>query len=685
MLRALLSLAILSGTGCFNSMLLTPVNTSEPVEQTVVIEAKSLFCSDKIAIIDVDGMLLNARKSGMLSDGENPVSLFRERLDKAAQDNDVKAVVLRINTPGGAVTASDIMYQDVMTFRRETNKPVVACMMDVAASGGYYLAMGCDMIYAHPTTVTGSIGVIMSMYNGSGLAKIMGVTSEAIKSGPNKDIGNPLRPMTDSERAILQAMVDKFYAQFVTVVANGRHLPEERVRHLADGRVYTGAEAQQSRPGGSGRLSRRRSDRGEGHGRHQGRGHRDLRSRLRLPRQHLRRGTAHSERDQRQARAAGHDRRRGRSRFYVPVGAGRGEVSWPMIKCTGPNDPTAITPVCKGRGIMAAANVPTSEERMKQIQDYPFVYSDGEPMDSGWAVECMHLLAASVLWLFRERTDFYVGGDMFIYFSPHHVMNRDFRGPDLFVVNGGVSLEPHRLAWVSWLEANRLPDVIFELTSPTTEHVDRTTKFQLYEQTWRTRNYFIYDQATKRLDGWELDSDQHYQPLTPNAKGRLWCAELSVWVGTWEGEFDRRSSTWPRFFDAQGNLVLTAEEAAVQRADEAEAAADETQRLADDAVRKADDAMRKANNAVRKANNAERKAGDAERKAGDAERKADDAERKADDAERKADDAKQKADDEKRRADDEKRRADAAEAELERLRNLLKQSGRGNGSTPPAP
>jgi protease-4 len=151
---------------------------------------------------------------------------------------------LRINTPGGAVTASDIMYQDVLAFRHETGKPVVACMMDVAASGGYYIAMSCDQVYAHSTTVTGSIGVIMSMYNATGLTKLVGISSEAIKSGPNKDIGNPLRPMTDSERAILQGMVDKFYDQFVTVVAEGRHLSEERVRVLADGRVYTGIEAQ---------------------------------------------------------------------------------------------------------------------------------------------------------------------------------------------------------------------------------------------------------------------------------------------------------------------------------------------------------------------------------------------------------------------------------------------------------
>ena len=118
--------------------------------------ACGMLCRDKIALIDVEGLIVNARTGGLFSSGDNPVSLFRERLDTAACDKRVKAVVLRINTPGGGVTASDIMYRDLVNFRQETGKPVVACLMDVAASGGYYLAVGCDRIFAHPTTVTGS-------------------------------------------------------------------------------------------------------------------------------------------------------------------------------------------------------------------------------------------------------------------------------------------------------------------------------------------------------------------------------------------------------------------------------------------------------------------------------------------------------------------------------------------------
>lgn len=243
--RWLALLATLPMTGCFNGLLLTPTNVSCPVEETTVVCARRWLCKDKIVLIDVEGMLMNARSSGMFSSGDNPVSLFRERLDAAAEDRHVKAVVLRINSPGGAVTASDIMYRDLLNFREKTKKPVVACMMDVAASGAYYLAMGCDWVYAHPTTVTGSIGVIMSLYNAAGLAAKIGVSSNPIKSGPIKDVGNPLREMTDAERAVLQGMVNSFYDQFVRIVATGRRLPEDRVRVLADGRVYTGIQAKE--------------------------------------------------------------------------------------------------------------------------------------------------------------------------------------------------------------------------------------------------------------------------------------------------------------------------------------------------------------------------------------------------------------------------------------------------------
>jgi protease IV len=239
--------ACLPLTGCFNGLLLMPTHVSEPVEETVVTDASRWLCRDKVALIDVSGMIMNARSSGLFGDGDNPVSLFRERLDAAAADPHIKAVVLRINSPGGAVTASDIMYRDLVNFRHKTGKPVVACLMDIAASGAYYLAMGADHVIAHPTTITGSIGVIMSLYNAAGLAAKIGITSNPIKSGRIKDIGNPLRDMTDEEREVLQRLVDCFYGQFVQIVATARHMSEDEVRRLADGSVYSGIEAKELR------------------------------------------------------------------------------------------------------------------------------------------------------------------------------------------------------------------------------------------------------------------------------------------------------------------------------------------------------------------------------------------------------------------------------------------------------
>src|SRR5262249_55063967 len=245
-MRLLVILATIGLAGCFHGITICPACSDGPVEEAIIRDAKSCFCRDRVAIIDVEGLILNAKTGGLLTgDSDNPVSLFRERLHAAADDGRVKAVVLRINSPGGGGTASDILYRELLHFRKETGKPVVACMMDVAASGGYYVAMGSDVVYAHPTTVTGSIGVIMSLYDASGLFAKLGVASNPIKSGPNKDIGNPARPMSDGERAILQGMIDQFYGEFVKVVARGRGLSEERVRALADGRIYTGMEAQE--------------------------------------------------------------------------------------------------------------------------------------------------------------------------------------------------------------------------------------------------------------------------------------------------------------------------------------------------------------------------------------------------------------------------------------------------------
>jgi signal peptide peptidase SppA len=179
------------------------------------------FVTDKIVVIDVDGVMMNKAQDSWMRSGDNPVSTFLEKLDKAAGDEDVKAIVLRINSPGGSVAAADMMYHSLAEFKHKKKVPVVACMMDVAASGGYYLACGSDGIIAQPSCVTGSIGTIMQTFSVAGTMEKIGVEAVAVKSGKMKDIGSPLHDMTDEEKQILQEIIDRFYEQFLTVVFNG--------------------------------------------------------------------------------------------------------------------------------------------------------------------------------------------------------------------------------------------------------------------------------------------------------------------------------------------------------------------------------------------------------------------------------------------------------------------------------
>jgi protease-4 len=151
--------------------------------------------------------------------------------------------VIRINSPGGTVTASDIIFHELRTFKSRRDIPVVAVMMDVAASGGYYVALAADTIVAHPTTVTGSIGVIMFTVNAEGLLDKVGLQAAAIKSGERKDMGSPFRALTPDERAIFQSVIDELQRQFVDKVVARRGLTRDAAQRAADGRVYTAEQA----------------------------------------------------------------------------------------------------------------------------------------------------------------------------------------------------------------------------------------------------------------------------------------------------------------------------------------------------------------------------------------------------------------------------------------------------------
>ena len=197
------------------------------------------------------------------------------------------------------------------------------------------------------------------------------------------------------------------------------------------------------------------------------------------------------------------------------------------------------------------------------------IFDDGMPMESNKHRINMNILIASVISLMesRKRKDYFVGGNMFIYYSSEQVRNLDYRGPDFFVCLN-VDGQKDRQGWVVWEEEGRYPDVIIELMSPSTAKVDQVTKKNLYEKTFHTRNYFIY--APIKGDffkGWELDLGKGYQELEVNDKGWLWCSSLDVWVGRWEGILQNQKGTWLRFYHPDGSLVLLPEEAEKQRAE----------------------------------------------------------------------------------------------------------------------
>jgi protease-4 len=195
---------------------------------------------EAVAIVRVEGVILS---------GSPPVSPFEgggaysdqivEHLEQAQEDASVKAILLRVNSPGGSVVASDEIYQKML----EVEKPIVVSMGELAASGGYYVSAPADVIMANPATLTGSIGVITEITNLEELMEKIGVEVVVIKSGIHKDEGSPFREMTEEEKAIWQAIIDEAYGQFVAIVAEGRDLPEEEVREIADGRIYTGKQA----------------------------------------------------------------------------------------------------------------------------------------------------------------------------------------------------------------------------------------------------------------------------------------------------------------------------------------------------------------------------------------------------------------------------------------------------------
>jgi protease IV len=225
--RSTLLLWIIGGGGIFIFLILCLIALASLLSSE---GSEFSFSSNEVAVLNLEGVIDDSKD-------------FIDELKEYGNRSGVRSVVIRINSPGGGVAASQEIYQAIKKFRAETKKKVVVSMASVAASGGYYAACAADRIFANPGTVTGSIGVIAEWYNYGDLLRWAKVQSVVFKSGDLKDAGSATRPLTEAEKVYFQSLIGNMYGQFVSAVASSRKMKEEDVRKLADGRVYTGLEA----------------------------------------------------------------------------------------------------------------------------------------------------------------------------------------------------------------------------------------------------------------------------------------------------------------------------------------------------------------------------------------------------------------------------------------------------------
>ncbi|MEH7127468.1 signal peptide peptidase SppA [Neobacillus drentensis] len=215
--------------------------TDQPFTEEVVKEGNEL---KKIVILDVNGVIQDTGETSsfLQSSGYNHQD-FMKKLNYIKEDDSVKGIIIKVNSPGGGVVESAEIHDKLAEIQKKSKKPVYISMGSMAASGGYYISTAAKRIYASPETMTGSLGVIMEGINYEGLADKYGVDFVTIKSGKHKDIMSPTRKMTEEERQILQSMINNSYQGFVKVISEGRNLPVNQVKKMADGRVYDGRQA----------------------------------------------------------------------------------------------------------------------------------------------------------------------------------------------------------------------------------------------------------------------------------------------------------------------------------------------------------------------------------------------------------------------------------------------------------
>ena len=235
----LLAVWLLAAPGCV-TVKVSLFEEPGPLKEKTI----SGYGRDKILLMEISGIIMEGphRLLG-LTKGVTSPSRIKEELEKAAKDDRIKAVVVKINSPGGTVTGADVILHELKAFKAAKGVPIVVCLQGLAASGGYYVAQAGDTIIAYPTCITGSIGVIAMKLNLQGLMDKVGVGEDVVKSGQWKDFWSPFRPATPQEKEMMQQIIDDFYKTFVDVVAQGRHLSLKKTREVADGRIFTASQA----------------------------------------------------------------------------------------------------------------------------------------------------------------------------------------------------------------------------------------------------------------------------------------------------------------------------------------------------------------------------------------------------------------------------------------------------------
>lgn len=219
-------------------MNLFPDGTDPLIEQKIKGDDDS-----KILIIPVSGIISDSPKKGLLSSRPSTVQQVVSRLELAKKDPDIKAVILKVNSPGGTITASDIIYNELIKFKKETNIKIVVSMMDIAASGGYYVSLAGDYIMAHPTTLTGSVGVIVMRPKVKDLLDKIGVSVEVSKSGRNKDMGSPFKEDSKEQTKIINSIVNSYANRFKSLVLNHRKIADKNKDAIFSAQIFSADQA----------------------------------------------------------------------------------------------------------------------------------------------------------------------------------------------------------------------------------------------------------------------------------------------------------------------------------------------------------------------------------------------------------------------------------------------------------